>query len=261
MIAFIRAKLRNMIARRERIKKILSLDPSVYDVGLSNSTARDAWIRGALHRIPKGHRLLDVGAGTCQYKSDCKHLTYVSQDFCRYDGAGDDRGLHTGQWDTTTIDIVSDICAIPAPTDSFDVILCTEVFEHIPNPVAALFEFNRLLKSGGVLILTAPFCSLTHFSPFHFSTGFNRYFYEHHLSQLDFEVIELVENGNYFDFLGQEIRRLEHVADRYSEANGPTKTERYAVQAVLAMLERMAVVDTGSQELLTFGYHLQAIKK
>jgi hypothetical protein len=51
------------------------------------------------------------------------------------------------------------------------------------------------------------------------------------------------------------------VADRYSEANGPTKTERYAVQAVLAMLERMAVVDTGSQELLTFGYHLQAIKK
>ena len=41
-------------------------------------------------------------------------------------------------------------------SDSFDLILCTEVLEHIPDPVAAMKELFRILKPGGRLILSTP---------------------------------------------------------------------------------------------------------
>ncbi len=105
--------------------------------------------------------------------------------------------MQTGTWDNSKIDIVSDITSIPRPDQSYDAIMCTEVFEHIPDPKAALLEFNRLLKKGGYLLMTAPFSSLTHFAPYHFATGFNRYFYEHHLGNLGFEILDLQMNGNF----------------------------------------------------------------
>lgn len=77
--------------------------------------------------------------------------------------------------------LVSDITMIPAPDASFDAILCSEVLEHVPEPTHALDEFVRLLKPGGTLILTAPFASLVHMAPYHYCSGFSRYWYEHHL--------------------------------------------------------------------------------
>ena len=58
----------------------------------------------------------------------------------------------------------------------------------LPEPVKAIKEFARLLKSSGHIIITAPFCSLTHFALYHFHTGFNRYFYEKHLPDNGFEI-------------------------------------------------------------------------
>jgi ubiquinone/menaquinone biosynthesis C-methylase UbiE len=84
------------------------------------------------------------------------------------------------KWDNTKLDIVSDITSIPLPDNSVDAILYTEVFEHIPDAISALKEFNRLLKPGGTMLITAPFCSLTHFAPYHFC-GYSRYWYKHHL--------------------------------------------------------------------------------
>jgi ubiquinone/menaquinone biosynthesis C-methylase UbiE len=96
------------------------------------------------------------------------------------------------------MNILSDITAMPEPDASFDAIMCIDVFEHLPDPIKAIQEFARLLKPGGHLILTAPFCSLTHFAPYHFYTGFNRYFYETHLSANGFKIVDLQGNGNFF---------------------------------------------------------------
>ncbi|MRR36812.1 SAM-dependent methyltransferase, partial [bacterium] len=146
--------------------------------GTHNESTREDWLEQALREIPAGSRILDAGAGELRYRKFCCHLEYVSQDFAQYDGRGDTVGLHSGSWDQTKLDIVSDITAIPEPDGSFDAILCVEVLEHLPDPLAALREFARLLRSGGQLVVTAPFCSLTHLAPYFFSTGFSRYFYE-----------------------------------------------------------------------------------
>lgn len=230
-------------------------------VGTYNQSNREAWLEKTLKKIPAGSRILDAGAGELKYKPLCKHLNYISQDFAQYDGTGDCKGLQTGAWDQSKLDIISDIISIPEPDESFDAIMCIEVFEHLPGPIAAIQEFSRLLRPGGHLILTAPFCSLTHFAPYHFYSGFNRYFYEKHLSVHGFEILDLQENGNFFEYLAQEIRRVPSIVDKYTESEKCSFFDSFTMKEILKMLERFSDKDKGSSELLNFGFHIYATKK
>ncbi|WP_198030181.1 class I SAM-dependent methyltransferase [Bradyrhizobium sp. Tv2a-2] len=240
--------------------KILSTDQGQYVVGTRNAATRDGWVAEVLAELPAGARLLDAGAGECQYKKHCGHLIYVAQDNAIYDGKGEE-GLQTGSWDFSQIDLVCDILNIPEPDASFDAVLCTEVLEHLPDPLRALEEMARLLRLGGVFIITAPFWSLTHFAPYHYATGFNRYFYELHLGRLGFDIVDMIPNGNFFECVGQELRRVADMAERFAAGERPTALEVYAVQVVLAMVERMSARDTGSPEMLHFDYQVRAIKR
>lgn len=240
-----------------KIKDLLKA--STPDVGKRNESSRERWLEDALNRIPDNSRILDAGAGTQRYRKFCKHLEYVSQDFGEYDGKGDDAALQTGEFNYETLDIVSDITSIPEPDSSFDAIMCIEVLEHLPDPVQAIKEFSRLLKSNGHLIITAPFCSLTHFSPYHFSSGFNRYWYENHLAEYDFKNIVITPNGNFFEYVAQEIYRIPSVSTRYSKTK-PNPVELLSIFILQRMLLRFSNRDNGSSELLCFGYHVHAQK-
>ena len=109
------------------------------------------------------------------------------------------------------------------------------------------------------MILTAPFCSLTHFAPYHFSTGFNRFFYTHHLEKEGFERIEILENGNYFEYVAQELRRIDSTAASYCGRQVGWIT-KIAIRIVLFTLNRLSAADSGSKELLNFGLHVVAHK-
>jgi ubiquinone/menaquinone biosynthesis C-methylase UbiE len=218
-----------------------------------------AWLQEKLAQISAGSRILDAGAGEQKNKVFCKQLDYVAQDFAQYDGKGDARGLQTGVWDQSSLDIVSDIKSIPEPDGSFDAIMCIEVFEHLPDPLAAIREFARLLRPGGQLILTAPFCSLTHLAPYHYYTGFSRYFYDYHLPACGFRVDELVENGNYFEYLAQEVRRIPKVSEQYAKMR-PTRLESLVIRLILGMLDRFNANDKGSSELLHYGCLVMATR-
>ena len=56
--------------------------------------------------------------------------------------------------------VQGDVEAMPFADGSFGTVLCTEVIEHIPDPSAALREFARVLRPGGVLIGSVPARSL-----------------------------------------------------------------------------------------------------
>lgn len=227
--------------------------------GRNSDQARVDWVRRALQSLPAGQRLLDAGAGELRMKPFCAHLIYVSQDFCQYEGSGDGTALQTGAWDTSRIDIVSNITNMPVPDASFDAVLCTEVLEHVPDPVAALEEFHRVLKPGGSLLLTAPFCSLTHFAPYHYSAGLNRYWYEEHLGRLGIRIEEIVANGNWFEFVGQELSRARFVSRTYASPllGWLMLAASLPMRAVLALLSRM---DRGSDQLLCYGFMVKARK-
>jgi SAM-dependent methyltransferase len=230
------------------------------EAGAHNLSTREAWLEKALGAIPPGSRILDAGAGECQYRRFCTHLDYVSQDFAQYEGGEGHGGLQTGTWDTSKIDIVSDITEIPVPSGSFDAVMCVEVLEHVPDPVRAVRELVRLLRPGGTLVITAPFNSLTHFAPYHFATGFNRYFYEKLLDEEGCEILELSWNGNYFEGLAQELRRLDSVGRQYART-GLRFQHKIAAALLLRRIARMSAADTGSHDLSAHGVHVRAQRR
>ena len=229
------------------------------DTGSLNSRTRDEWVACQLADLPKHWRVLDAGAGEQRYRKDCAHLRYVSQDHEAYDGRGDGVGGHVVGWTYGKTDIICDITRIPEPDASFDAILCTEVLEHVPDPALVLSELARLIRPGGRIILSAPLGSFTHFAPYHFCTGLSRYWYEHHLPKIGFVNIDAVPNGNFFEFLAQEIRRLPQMADKYSEPLF-SKGTALASLAFLAALSRLSKKDVGSGLYACFGWHVTAEK-
>ena len=53
-------------------------------------------------------------------------------------------------------DIKADICNLPFNNETFDVILCNHVLEHIPDDTKAMQELYRVMKTGGYGIFQIP---------------------------------------------------------------------------------------------------------
>ena len=62
----------------------------------------------------------------------------------------------TTDLDSPLADVKADICNLPFDDNSYDVILCNHVLEHIPNDHKAMQELYRILKLGGWGVLQIP---------------------------------------------------------------------------------------------------------
>ncbi len=175
---------------------------------IDNQYERNEWVVSQIVQLPDGARLLDAGCGSQKYRQYCQHLDYVAQDF---GGVTVDQlegyAAQTEVYRYGDLDIVSDIWKMPVEEASFDAILCTEVFEHIPYPNESMREFARVLKPGGTLILTAPYACLRHMDPYFFYTGFSNRWYEHFLRENHFELVELKPQGDYNKWMAVEVFR------------------------------------------------------
>lgn len=226
-----------------------------------NQYNRDHWVGLQAARIPVGARVLDVGAGVGPYRPLFAHCDYHTYDFGREPGT-------VGKY--TVTDYQSDITAILVPDGSFDVILCTEVLEHVPEPVRALQEFGRILRKGGWLLLSAPLGSLLHQEPYHFSGGYTPHWYRRFLPKAGFEIESLEANRGFFSLFGQE-------AVRFSAYVDPRRTFKQGIGAWLGLtliwlmtlpfarglfpLLGRPLDGLGLEHVSTAGYHVVAFKK
>jgi ubiquinone/menaquinone biosynthesis C-methylase UbiE len=172
------------------------------DLFAFNLRNRDLWIAQQAAAVGPGAKVLDVGAGSASYRSLFAHCDYKTQDFAQLRA---DQLRHGGY---APIDIVCDARAIPVEDASFDVVLCTEVLEHVPDPVAVIREFGRITAPGGRLILTAPLGSGIHQEPFHFYGGYTPYWYQHFLAEAGFGEVRAVANAGTLRHVAQETVRF-----------------------------------------------------
>jgi SAM-dependent methyltransferase len=102
-------------------------------------------------------------------------------------------------------DIIGDVQAMTAVSDSsFDTVVSTQVLEHVPDPRATVEEFYRVLRPGGMLILSAPHLSMVHEAP-HDYFRFTRYALTHLCETGGFEVIEIHSVGGPLSFVGHSL--------------------------------------------------------
>jgi SAM-dependent methyltransferase len=166
-----------------------------------NEHNRREWLARHAARVPSGSRVLDVGAGSGQYRPLFAHCDYKTHDFGQEPGT-------IGKY--VKLDYQSDITAIPVDAGTFDVVICTEVLEHVPKPIEAVRELARVLRPGGSLFMTAPLASFLHQEPFHFYGGYTPHWYRKFLPEAGFAVDEIVPNQGFFSLLGQELQRFRY---------------------------------------------------
>jgi len=180
---------------------------------------RRQWIAKKAQKIEPNSTVIDVGAGEAPYRDLFKHCVYKTHDFMQYPGTS--FGVNEEKWQYTDIDFVSDIINIPVPDASFDTVLCTEVLEHVPEPINALREMSRILISGGTLLLTVPLSAGLHQEPYHFYGGFTPYFFQMYLVKFGLEIKEITPIYGLYRHTGQEVYRsarilLEKQSERFT---------------------------------------------
>jgi SAM-dependent methyltransferase len=155
----------------------------------------DQFVAAAGESIQPTQRILDAGAGEGWYRRHFHHAHYEGIDFGQIDKIYGD------------LDCISDLTAIPLADSSYDLILCTQVLEHLPYPGKALAEMNRLLKPGGRLWLSTPLFYQEHEIPYDYYR-YTRYGLERLLLDTGFELERVEWLEGYFGTISYQWRAL-----------------------------------------------------
>jgi SAM-dependent methyltransferase len=131
---------------------------SITPLGLDASACRNAERAASLNNVT---RLLHAHFGArpvCVYEAGGGSTSYIPLD-----------GLNVAQITLVDIDprqverndvahetIVGDLQTIELPTESFDLVICYNVIEHLPRLPDALERMSRVVKRGGLIVIGAP---------------------------------------------------------------------------------------------------------
>ncbi|HEV3414132.1 MAG TPA: methyltransferase domain-containing protein [Puia sp.] len=147
---------------------------------------RNRLLKGiARHTTAMTGRLLDFGCGSKPYRSLFRVDEYIGLDF---ENPGHP---HVNE----QIDVFYDGKRVPFEDFSFDCIFSSEVFEHVFNLPEVLEELNRVLKPGGLILVTCPFAICEHEVPNDFAR-YSSYGLRYLMNEHGFEMVMQEKTGN-----------------------------------------------------------------
>lgn len=126
-------------------------------------------------RLGSSLKVLDAGCGS----------GYGSAILARWPSVGIDGSLTAlsyarESYGSYLLPVAGDLLELPFPAETFDVVTCMEVIEHVPSPGALVAELSRVLKRGGTAFVSTPSARMELL--YERSQGRNRW--SHHISPL-----------------------------------------------------------------------------
>lgn len=117
-------------------------------------------VSAVFNLLPSGERLLDVGCGegslVTRAKEKFKEVHGIDLSVIRIEKAkanADERFSNSKQIHFSVVDVDD---GIPYTDSVFDTVTCLAVLEHVFNPYYVIREVNRVLITGGTLIVEVP---------------------------------------------------------------------------------------------------------
>ncbi len=151
-------------------------------------------VRVLIGRYLRG-RVIDLGCGTMPFRPWVEEVasTYHGLDVsAKADGVA----------------LIGDIQNLAMIVDAaYDAVLCCEVLEHVPEPSKAIQEMFRILKPGGVALITVPHLSRLHDLP-HDYYRFTSIGLGYLVEKAGFKIVELQVKGGILTFLGHQLSSL-----------------------------------------------------
>jgi SAM-dependent methyltransferase len=175
------------------------------------------------------------------------HTHYVTSDWSEspHVGAG-------------TADILASADALPVADDSLDLVLCTQVLEHVPEPAAVLSECFRVLRPGGRVALTVPLMWELHELP-HDYYRYTEHGLRHVLSKAGFTELEVAPRGDGFSTIAQLLHNLGWAMGDAPDGLTARRIEARELLGVLAeQIAELAPLD--AQRHMSLGYSAAARK-
>lgn len=198
-----------------------------------------------LSRYATNKRVLDIGSGGSSYDRFFPNRLTVDIDPDRKP------------------DVVADAHSLPFKDGEFQVVLSTEMLEHVKDPFKVESEMRRVLVPQGILILTTRFVFPLHDTP-------NDYwrFTKYGLMQLfrEWEFIEIQAETKNFTSIGALLQRICFQSDL--RFNRPIKALLFFVSSILSHMDWLTRKEFGDikkknveNELMPTGYYIVCKKK
>jgi len=129
-----------------------------------------------------------------------------------------------------------DIYDLPLKSACTDLVLCTEVLEHVFETRRALSEVYRILKKGGLLVLSTPLIMGEHET--HDYYRFTLECLKVHVREIGFEVVDVQTRGGIFSALGLLLTHLPRqlVRNRLPSNDGTSGQRKVYTFVIVLML-------------------------
>jgi SAM-dependent methyltransferase len=199
------------------------------------------------HATAPGASVLDLGAGNAPYRELFAHTRYATNDWTQ--------SVHSG---ADEVDIVGSADSLPVADSSFDLVLCTQVLEHTPEPAAVLAECFRVLAPGGRIALSVPLLWELHELP-HDYFRYTAPGLRHLLTKAGFSEPQVEPRSDGFTAIAQLLDNLSWAMgdpdDGLSELRAQARATLHSLAEALAPL---APLD--SRKVMPLGYTALAFK-
>ncbi|MCX6848281.1 MAG: class I SAM-dependent methyltransferase [Verrucomicrobia bacterium] len=147
----------------------------------------------ALPQMRQGMKVLDAGSGRLPEQTLRGEILETGAvlhtlDFCAGEG----------------VDFVGDVSALPFEDESYDIVLSTQVLEHVQDPQKVCLEMARVLKPDGHLFLTTPQSSPIHNEPWNYF-NFTHYGLTLLFEKAGLKVVKKEAQGGHFVMIAYQL--------------------------------------------------------